>query len=50
VEELTAAARVVEVARMLAGSAVTPLSLSHARELIEGGARASSAPKKKRQS
>jgi DNA repair protein RecN (Recombination protein N) len=39
VQELTADARVEEVARMLAGSSVTPLSLSHARELIEGGAR-----------
>lgn len=53
VEELAADARVEEVARMLAGSAVTPLSLSHARELIEGGARRSPAgpaakPAKKR--
>ena len=50
VEELTADTRVEEVARMLAGSAVTPLSLSHALELIEGGARVSSAskPKKRR--
>lgn len=48
VEELTAEARVEEVARMLAGSAVTPLSLSHARELIEGGARPASKPKKRR--
>lgn len=40
VEELAADARIEEVARMLAGSEVTALSLSHARELIEGGARA----------
>jgi DNA repair protein RecN (Recombination protein N) len=39
VEELGADARVEEVARMLAGSQVTQLSLSHARELIEGAAR-----------
>jgi DNA repair protein RecN (Recombination protein N) len=39
VQELTADARVEEVARMLAGSQVTPLSLSHARELIEDGVR-----------
>ena len=38
VEELAASARVEEVARMLAGSAVTPLSLSHARELIASAA------------
>lgn len=48
VEELAADARVEEVARMLAGSAVTPLSLSHARELIEGGARPVSKPSKRR--
>lgn len=49
VEELPAEARVEEVARMLAGSQVTPLSLSHARELIEGSARrARPAPKPKR--
>ncbi len=49
VEELAAGARVEEVARMLAGSQVTPLSLSHARELIEGSARrAKAAPKPKR--
>jgi DNA repair protein RecN (Recombination protein N) len=49
VEELPAEARIEEVARMLAGSQVTPLSLSHARELIEGGARrARPAPKPKR--
>lgn len=39
VEELGADARVEEVARMLAGTQVTQLSLSHARELIEGAAR-----------
>ncbi len=36
VEELDADSRVDEVARMLAGSKVTKLSLSHARELIDG--------------
>ena len=46
VQELTADARVEEVARMLAGSQVTPLSLSHARELIEDGARRAQAPPK----
>jgi DNA repair protein RecN (Recombination protein N) len=46
VDELTADTRVEEVARMLAGSEVTRLSLSHARELIEGGARRSQAPPK----
>jgi DNA repair protein RecN (Recombination protein N) len=55
VEELAAGARVEEVARMLAGSEVTPLSLSHARELIEGGVRQPArrpvaAPKAKRRS
>ena len=39
VEELGSDARVEEVARMLAGTQVTQLSLSHARELIEGAAR-----------
>jgi DNA repair protein RecN (Recombination protein N) len=39
VEELDDAARGEEVARMLAGKKVTPLSLSHARELIAGAAR-----------
>lgn len=39
VEELGSDARVEEVARMLAGTEVTRLSLSHARELIEGAAR-----------
>jgi len=39
VEELEAEERTEEVARMLAGKKVTPLSLSHARELIEGAAR-----------
>ena len=39
VEELDREARIEEVARMLAGKKVTPLSLSHARELIEGAAR-----------
>ncbi|HEY8020723.1 MAG TPA: DNA repair protein RecN [Thermoanaerobaculia bacterium] len=39
VEELPAPARVEEVARMLAGSEVTPSSLSHARELIAAAAR-----------
>jgi len=39
VEELPASARVEEVARMLAGSEVTPSSLSHARELIAAAAR-----------
>lgn len=46
VEELAADARVEEVARMLAGSEVTALSLSHARELIEGGARSRAKPSK----
>jgi DNA repair protein RecN (Recombination protein N) len=46
VEELAADARIEEVARMLAGSEVTALSLSHARELIEGGARANAKPPK----
>ncbi len=39
VEPLSAAARVEEVARMLAGKEVTALSLSHAEELIAGAAR-----------
>jgi DNA repair protein RecN (Recombination protein N) len=39
VEELEKDARTEEVARMLAGKKVTPLSLSHARELIDGAAR-----------
>ncbi len=39
VEELAAAPRVEEVARMLAGQEVTRLSLSHAQELIAGAAR-----------
>jgi DNA repair protein RecN (Recombination protein N) len=39
VEALDAAGRIEEVARMLAGSKVTDLSLSHARELIAGAAR-----------
>ncbi len=39
VEPLAARARVEEVARMLAGSEVTKLSLSHARELIDGARR-----------
>ncbi|MEO1367193.1 MAG: DNA repair protein RecN, partial [Acidobacteriota bacterium] len=38
VERLTAEGRVQEVARMLAGSEVTDLSLDHARELIAGAA------------
>ncbi len=38
VELLAEAARVEEVARMLAGSEVTETSLSHARELISGAA------------
>jgi DNA repair protein RecN (Recombination protein N) len=38
VEPLTPQRRIEEVARMLAGSAITELSLSHARELIEGAA------------
>jgi DNA repair protein RecN (Recombination protein N) len=38
VEELDAETRIEEVARMLAGKKVTPLSLSHARELIDGAA------------
>lgn len=38
VEELEPDSRVEEVARMLAGTQVTKLSLSHARELIEGAA------------
>ncbi len=40
VEELDADSRAEEVARMLAGSKVTKLSLSHARELIAGAAKA----------
>ncbi|HYN23212.1 MAG TPA: DNA repair protein RecN, partial [Thermoanaerobaculia bacterium] len=43
VEELASGARVEEVARMLAGQEVTKLSLSHARELIEGASRGRSA-------
>jgi len=39
VEALDSAGRIEEVARMLAGSKVTDLSLSHARELIAGAAR-----------
>lgn len=39
VEELAKDDRVEEVARMLAGSTVTKLSLSHARELIDGAAK-----------
>ncbi len=39
VEELDGEGRIEEVARMLAGSKVTDLSLSHARELIAGAAR-----------
>jgi DNA repair protein RecN (Recombination protein N) len=39
VDELKSEARVEEVARMLAGTEVTQLSLSHARELIAGSAR-----------
>jgi DNA repair protein RecN (Recombination protein N) len=39
VEELDDTARTEEVARMLAGKKVTQLSLSHARELIDGAAR-----------
>jgi len=38
VDRLAQSARVEEVARMLAGSKITELSLSHARELIEGAA------------
>jgi DNA repair protein RecN (Recombination protein N) len=41
VEALPPRARVEEVARMLAGERLTPLSLSHAEELIAGAARAS---------
>jgi DNA repair protein RecN (Recombination protein N) len=40
VEKLPPRARVEEVARMLAGDKLTPLSLSHAEELIAGAARA----------
>jgi len=39
VEELNKDNRVEEVARMLAGTTVTKLSLSHARELIDGAAK-----------
>jgi DNA repair protein RecN (Recombination protein N) len=39
VEKLPPRARVEEVARMLAGDKLTPLSLSHAEELIAGAAR-----------
>ncbi|MEM1183034.1 MAG: DNA repair protein RecN, partial [Acidobacteriota bacterium] len=38
VERLSDEGRVHEVARMLAGSEVTDLSLDHARELISGAA------------
>jgi DNA repair protein RecN (Recombination protein N) len=41
VERLVPRARVEEVARMLAGDQLTPLSLSHAEELIAGAARRS---------
>jgi DNA repair protein RecN (Recombination protein N) len=40
VEKLAPRSRVEEVARMLAGDRLTPLSLSHAEELIAGAARA----------
>jgi DNA repair protein RecN (Recombination protein N) len=40
VEKLPPRARVEEVARMLAGDKLTPLSLSHAEEMIAGAARA----------
>nr|HRC87062.1 DNA repair protein RecN [Thermoanaerobaculia bacterium] len=36
---LDAGARVEELARMLAGSQITELSRSHAREMLEGAAR-----------
>jgi len=39
VEKLAPRSRVEEVARMLAGDKLTPLSLSHAEELIAGAAR-----------
>jgi DNA repair protein RecN (Recombination protein N) len=39
VEPLEPEARVEEVARMLAGAEITPLSLSHAQELIAGAVR-----------
>jgi len=39
VEKLAPRSRVEEVARMLAGDQLTPLSLSHAEELIAGAAR-----------
>jgi len=48
VEELPGPARVEEVARMLAGSEVTKLSLSHARELIAGAARETRGPRRVR--
>lgn len=48
VEELPGPARVEEVARMLAGSEVTKLSLSHARELIAGAAREARGPRRVR--
>jgi DNA repair protein RecN (Recombination protein N) len=45
VDPLAAEPRVEEVARMLAGDRLTELSLSHAREMIEGEAAARSAAK-----
>ncbi len=39
IERLDADARAEEIARMLAGAEVTPLSLSHAREILAGAAR-----------
>jgi hypothetical protein len=45
VEKLPPRARVEEVARMLAGEQLTPLSLSHAEELIAGAARPAPAEK-----
>lgn len=45
VEKLASRSRVEEVARMLAGDKLTPLSLSHAEELIAGAARPSDHPR-----
>jgi DNA repair protein RecN (Recombination protein N) len=45
VEKLQPRARIEEVARMLAGEQLTPLSLSHAEELIAGAARPARAAK-----
>ena len=48
VAELATEPRVEEIARMLAGDALTPTSLSHARELIEGAGAAERRPARAR--